>query len=223
MKLKGKTIKGIIFDLDGTLLDSTSIWKDVDIAFFGKRNIPMPEDYSDEIGHIGLDKAAEYTIKRFNLNEKKEDILKEWKDGVLDYYQNKVVLKPHAKEFLEYLKKENIPFCAATANDEDCYKSALVHNGIYDLFDFILEVNNFKNGKEKPDIFYACIEKLGCTKEEALVFEDLPMPIGTAKKAGIMTVAVYEASYDTKTEDTKKDISDIYIKDFDELRNYIKK
>lgn len=222
MKLNGKTIKGIIFDLDGTLLDSASIWKEVDKAFFGKRNIEMPSDYSDEIGHIGLDKAATYTIKRFNLNEKKEDILKEWKDGVLDYYQNKVVLKPHAKEFLEYLKKENIPFCAATANDEDCYKSALVHNGIYDLFDFILEVNHFKNGKEKPDIYYACIERLGCSKDEALIFEDLPMPIDTAKNAGIMTVAVYEASYNEDVEDLKKKEATFYIKDFKEMFVYIK-
>ena len=221
MKFLGKNIKGVIFDLDGTLLDSASIWKEVDKAFFGKRNIEMPADYGDAIGHIGLDKAATYTIKRFNLNEKKEDILKEWKDGVLDYYQNKVILKPHAKEFLEYLRKENIPFCAATANDEDCYKSALVNNGIYDYFDFIFEVNHFKSGKDKPDIYYACIEKLGCNIEEALLFEDLPMPINTAKKASIMTVAVKDDSYSEEIENEKRNLADYYITDFNELKKVI--
>mgnify|MGYP002624872323 CR=1 FL=1 len=221
MKVNGKLVRGIIFDLDGTILDSASIWKEVDEAFFRKRNIEMPIDYGEEIGHIGLDKAATYTINRFHLNEKKEDIIKEWKDGVLDYYAHKVTLKPHVKEFLLFLKNNNVPFCVATANDEDCYKSALINNGIYDLFDFILEVNNFKNGKDKPDIFYACIEKLGSTVSTTIVFEDLPLPLSTAKQANIMCVGVKDLSYNDDIESIKKELADIYIEDFDELYKYI--
>ena len=89
-------IKGIIFDLDGTILDSCSIWGDVDKEFFNKRGLEVPDDYGEAIGHIGLDKAADYTIERFNLKEKKEDIIKEWKSGVLDHYAHNVKLKPHA-------------------------------------------------------------------------------------------------------------------------------
>ena len=78
MKFKGNEIKACIFDLDGTLLDSCSIWKEVDERFFEKRGMQVPSDYSKEIGPLGLDKASEYTIKRFNLKEKKEDIINEW-------------------------------------------------------------------------------------------------------------------------------------------------
>ena len=215
MKIENKEIKGIIFDIDGTLIDSCSIWGEVDIRFFSKRNMEMPKDYQEAIGHIGLDKAAEYTIKRFNLNEKKDDIIKEWKNGVLELYANEVVLKPHVKEFLMLLKENNIPFCAATANDEDCYKKCLERNGIFDLFDFILEVNHFKDGKDKPTIYLEAAKKLGVDISNCMVFEDLLMALNTASKAGFITCAVYEQT--CKEEKEKLEIANFYIKDYQEL------
>ncbi|MBO4667128.1 MAG: HAD family phosphatase [Bacilli bacterium] len=210
-----ENIKGIIFDLDGTVLDSCSIWADVDKDFFEKRGLELPSDYGDAIGHIGLDKAADYTIERFNLKEKKEDIIKEWKSGVLEHYKNVVKLKPHAYEFIKSLKKRGIKFCAATANDEDCYKSALINNGIYDDFLFILEVGSIKKGKDSPDVYLECAKRMEVEVDSCAVFEDLLTPIKTAKKAGFLTVAVYEKS--CKDEEEKKKEADIYIKDFNEL------
>ena len=215
MVLLGRKIKGIIFDLDGTLLDSCSIWADVDRDFFHKRGLELPSDYGEAIGHIGLDKAADYTIERFNLNEKKEDIIKEWKSGVLDYYKYHVKLKPHAYEFIKMLKEEGIKFCAATANDEDCYKSALINNGIYDDFSFILEVSSIKSTKDKPDVYLAALKKLNVELSECAVFEDLLTPLKTAKNAGFLTVGVYEES--SKDEEEKEKIADIYIKDYNEI------
>lgn len=215
MKIDNLEIKGVIFDIDGTLIDSCGIWGEVDIRFFSKRNMEMPKDYQEAIGHIGLDKAAEYTIKRFNLNEKKEDIIKEWKNGVLELYANEVVLRPHVKEFLMLLKEHNIPFCAATANDEDCYKKCLERNGIYDLFDFILEVNHFKDGKDKPTIYLEAAKKLGVDISNCMVFEDLLMALNTASKAGFITCAVYEQT--CKEEKEKLEIANFYIKDYQEL------
>ena len=87
MKINGKEIKGIIFDLDGTLIDSCSIWHEVDHDFFAKRNMELPSGYAEAIGHMGLDKAAIYTINEYHLNEKKEDIINEWKNAVLDKYE----------------------------------------------------------------------------------------------------------------------------------------
>ena len=210
-------IKAIIFDLDGTLLDSCSIWSDVDYVFFKKRGMEVPSDYGEAIGHIGLDKAAIYTIERFNLNEKKEDIIREWKSGVLDHYKNQVKLKPHAYEFIKRIKKEGIIFCGATANDEDCYKSALINNGIYDDFSFILEVTNFKAGKDKPDVYLEACKRMGVEISECAVFEDLLTPLKTAKDAGFLTVAVYEET--SRDEEEKKGIADIYISDYNELMN----
>ena len=87
MKICGKKIKAVIFDLDGTLLDSSFIWGDIDREFFAKRNMKIPPTYSDEIAHIGLNEAAILTSQKYCPNEKPEDILQEWKQGSKKYYE----------------------------------------------------------------------------------------------------------------------------------------
>ncbi len=63
MKINNQDIKGVIFDLDGTLLDSCGIWHDIDVEFFKMHNLELPSDYSKEIAHLGLKNAAQYTKK----------------------------------------------------------------------------------------------------------------------------------------------------------------
>lgn len=214
MKIKSKEIKGVIFDIDGTLLDSCSVWKDVDDKFFKRRGLVQPDDYGEAIGHIGLSRAADYTIKRFNLNEKKEDIIKEWKESVILEYEQNIKAKDGAKEFLNYLKENGVKMCAATANDEDCYRSGLVSNGLIDYFDFILEVNSIKKGKDDPEIYFECIRRMGLEKDDVIVFEDLYTAIKCAKDAGFITCAVND---NNKEEEKKKKVADFYISSFKEL------
>ena len=65
-------LKGCIFDIDGTLADSMGIWGDIDRAFLEKRSIAMPDDYIDALNSMSFSQAAEYTIKRFSLDESPE-------------------------------------------------------------------------------------------------------------------------------------------------------
>ena len=215
MKLGDKLVQGVIFDLDGTLLDSCNIWIEVDHAFFKKRGLVLPDDYSKSIAHLGLDNAAKYTIERFHLDESKDAIIQEWKNMVLDEYKHKVKLKPGAREFLDYLKNNNVLICAATANDEDCYKTCLINNSIYDYFNFVLDVKGYPLGKDSPDIYIDAAKKLGVDISSCFVFEDILKGLTTAHNAGFNTVAIYEAT--CQDEKAKKQIADIYINDFNDL------
>ena len=97
--------KGAIFDMDGTLLDSMWVWKQIDIDFLGKRGFEVPDDYLEMITPMGYQRAAEYTIARFGLDEKPEDLIEEWYQMAAEAYAERVMLKPHVKEYLEALKQ----------------------------------------------------------------------------------------------------------------------
>ena len=216
MKLLNREIKLVIFDLDGTLLDSTYIWSDIDRDFFARRGLELPIDFFDQICHLGLTGAAKYTINKYHLNEKEEDIIKEWRDASIRYYRDIIQLKPHAKEFLEYLKNNDVILSLATVNDEMLYKPCLERLGIFKYFSLVKDVNSIKVGKESPKLYESINEHFNIKKENTAIFEDIVLGLKTAYDNGYLTIAVDDAA----TKDTyaeKKANSDYYIFDFLEL------
>ena len=209
-------MNGIIFDLDGTLFDSCSMWHNIDIDFFKKRGMELPLDYAKAIAHLGLKKAASYTKNRFNLPETEDEIIKEWNDAAIYEYTNNVTLKEYAKEYLEYLKSNNIKLGIATANSSEYYMPCFKRNNIDHLFDFICDVSQFKGSKESPEIYLFTANELGVSVNECVVFEDIPKALHTAYEAGFYTVAVDDLTQQILVDEKKK-YSHLYIKSYKEL------
>ena len=221
MKLLSKEFNAVIFDMDGTLIDSTSIWHEIDKAFFAKRNMELPSDYAQHIVHLGLTQAAIYTKETYHLKESTEDIMKEWHDMSIDMYRYNVPLKEGVLELLELLKKNGIKMAIATANDEPLYKPCIDRLGIGSYFTAIADVNTAKEGKQSAKIYLDLANKLGFKPENILVLEDMPTCIKTAFKSGFLTVAVYDhASKEYHQE--KKNNSILFINDFFELLEKLK-
>lgn len=216
MKIVGHEINGIIFDLDGTLFDSCGLWHQIDVDFFAKRGLLLPDDYAKSIAHLGLTKAATYTKTRFNLPESEEEIINEWNEAAIEMYTNHVNLKPYAKEYLEYLKRNGIKLAIATANSSDYYMPCLIRNNIEHYFDTIWDVSKFKGSKESPEIYIKAAKELGVEIKSCAVFEDIPTALKTAKNAGFITVAVDDASQKEYIEE-KKNNSHLFIQSFNEL------
>ena len=218
MKLLGHEIKAVIFDMDGTLIDSTGIWHEIDKAFFSKRNMELPSDYAQHIVHLGLKQAAAYTKETYHLDESIQDIMDEWHNMSIDMYRYNVPLKQHALELLKLFKENNIKMAIATANDEPLYRPCIERLGIGEYFDEIADVNTAKEGKQSAKIYLDLAKKMGAEPQNTLVLEDMPTCVKTANKSGFITVAVYDnasKAYDKE----KKDNSLLFINDFGELIN----
>ena len=210
-----KKFKGIIFDLDGTLVDSMGVWEQIDIDFLGKRGFEVPKDYLEKITPMGVDACAEYTINRFNLREEKEDIIKEWFDMAIDAYSNHVPVKSGVKEFLKYLKRHGVKMAIATASDKELVMPVLKNNGIIDYFDNITTVREAKRGKGFPDVYNIAAEKMGFSNEECAVFEDIAEGMKGARMGGYTTIGVYEKRNLVKKEKLVN-LCDLFIHDFKE-------
>lgn len=209
-------IKAVIFDLDGTLFDSCSMWNDVDRLFFKKRGMEVPKDFNKLIAPLGLTKAARFVKETYNIKESEEEIKKEWHDLAIFEYENNIELKEGAREYLEYLKKLNIKMCIATANSKEYYMPCLKRHKIEKYFDYLCDVEEFKGTKETPEIYLHIASKLNIDPSNIAVIEDIPEAIKSAKRGGFYVIAIDDES-EKKLREEKKYLADKFIYSFKEL------
>lgn len=211
-----KNIEGAVFDLDGTLLDSSWVWEKVDEKFLGDRGFQVPDDYVDEISPLGAERAAVYTIERFGLNEDKDDIVREWIEMAKKEYATEVVCKPYAKEFLEELHKLNIKMAVATSSDRELFMKTLEREGILKYFQKIVTVDEVERGKGYPDIYEEAARRIKVNPHKCLVFEDILAGVAGASLGEFNVVAVFDEKSKHNWEKIKS-ISKYSINDYKEL------
>lgn len=211
-----KNIEGAVFDLDGTLLDSSWVWEKVDEKFLGDRGFQVPDDYVDEISPLGAERATVYTIERFGLNEDKDDIVREWIEMAKKEYATEVVCKPYAKEFLEELQKLNIKMAVATSSDRELFMKTLEREGILKYFQKIVTVDEVERGKGYPDIYEEAARRIKVNPHKCLVFEDILAGVTGASLGEFNVVAVFDEKSKHNWEKIKS-ISKYSINDYKEL------
>lgn len=208
--------KGAIFDLDGTILDSTDVWLKVDMDFLDKRGLDKPLDYVEAISTMHLKEASVYTKERFNLPETPEEIVKEW-TLIAEYeFSNNVLLKKGAYELLQKLKDKGVKLGIATASTELLFVPSLKKNKIDSFFESTTTTYEVKKSKLYGDVYLLAAKKLGLEPSECVVFEDVFDGIKAAKQAGFTVYAVADKSNVHAREDIKE-IADKIIYDYTEL------
>lgn len=212
-----QAIKAAIFDLDGTLLDSMHVWGEVDAAFLSKRGIAVPDDYMQAMSVLHFEEAAHYTIRRFGLNERPEDIMDEWNRLAEEAYATRVALKPGAEAFLRRLYADGLLLGVATALPPQLYTACLTHLGVYSLFSAFASNDEVGCSKERPDVYLLAAERLGVLPRECVVFEDILPGICSAKGAGMRTVGVRDA-YAAHAEADIRAAADWFIESFEEYK-----
>lgn len=208
--------KAAIFDLDGTLIDSMGVWEKIDVEFLAKRGLTLPETYTQEVCSKNFPEAAAYTIALFGLKESAEDIIADWNRMAIDEYSRRIRLKPHAKEYLLFLKGRGVRLGTATALPRALYEPVLKHNGVYRLFDAFASVGEVSRGKESPELYLLAAERLGVAPGDCAAFEDVLRGIRGIKAAGMRPFGVYDR-YSEKDQEQIRQICERYIADFAEL------
>ena len=185
-------IKGLIFDLDGTLLDSMHCWENVDRSFLIENGINPPAGISDIVKKMTIQASANYFKTQFSLRQSCEDIINRIEEIVREQYYSSIPLKEGVYETINKLKSVGYRMCVATATYNRLASAALKRLGIIDCFEFILTCSDVGAGKDRPDIFIEAAKKMDCTESNALVVEDSLHCIETAAAAGFYTAAVYD-------------------------------
>lgn len=209
-------IGAVIFDLDGTLIDSMGIWNQIDIDYLKKHGFEKPKKLQEDICHLTFEETAKYFQSTFNIKDSVEKIMLDWHDMAFHSYCTNTPLKPGVKEFLELLHDLGIKIGLATSNTVSLLEASLKSNNIYHLFDAITTTSEVSRNKDFPDVYLLAAEKLSTSPQHCLVFEDLPVAICGAQKGGMKVVGVYD-KWNMDLWSKIQEIANYTIKDYTEL------
>lgn len=215
-------IKGVIFDVDGVLLNSMPVWENLGELYLNRRGIEAESGLGDILFTMSLEEAADYLINRYHLDSTPEQIIEGLSGEVRDFYENRVPLKEGVREYLSEFRERKIPMVIATSGDKKNAEAALRRLKVLSFFDAVFTCSEIGSGKNQPDIYHAAALHLDADPRDILVFEDAYHALLTASKAGFKTVGVYDRSNDRDLAQIWK-TADIYITEFTDFELFWKR
>ncbi|MBO4853744.1 MAG: HAD family phosphatase, partial [Oscillospiraceae bacterium] len=128
----------LIFDMDGTLINSNGIWRTVDETFLARRGLPYTREYYEGVAHTVFPKAAAFTKAYCRLTESEEEIMAEWMELAGDMYATSVDVKPGVLEYLRKCRDAGETMIVLTSSVPTHCRTALEHLDLLPHFDRIL-------------------------------------------------------------------------------------
>ena len=190
------TIKGAIFDMDGTLADSLFFWeyfwRSVGEKYFGDKDFKPAPEIDNAARTMIYKEAMDVFNERYKVEEKNEDFFAFAESGIDTFYRTQVKEKAGATAFLKYLKSNGVRMVLASATASHHIKTVMGVLGFDEYFDGVLSCADIGAGKDKPDIYLAAIEALGLPLGDIAVFEDSCVALETAAAIGLHTVGIYD-------------------------------
>ena len=212
-------IKGMIFDADGTLLDSMPIWDDLGARYLKELHIEAEPGLSEILFCMSLEESAAYMKRTYGLSQTEEEIRRGVLAKLEDFYVNEVQAKPGVDEFLRTLHERQVPMMIATSSSRHHIEEAMRRLCFLDYFAGIITCEEVGAGKSRPDIYLKCAEAMGLQPSCVCLFEDVIHAVRTANAAGFPTAGVYDAASAEDTADMKKECS-IWLYDFTDYGDF---
>ena len=218
---KGKKV--IIFDMDGTLIDSVGVWNKVDMELIKELGC------LEELNEIEIQQQRDNKLREFSKSENPyieycqflsskyssrltgEETLKKRYDIAQNYLKNEINYKDDVPELLKLLKEKNYTLVIASTTrrkNMDIYcneNNNIIHKAnIKDYFSIVYTREDAKEIKPNPEIYLRIVNELKARKDECLIFEDSLIGIDAANNAGIEAVAMYDKYSDMEREEIEK-------------------
>jgi beta-phosphoglucomutase family hydrolase len=205
-------IKGIIFDMDGVLIDSNSFhYNNWNSYFKRKFNLTLSkEEFASRLGASSRD-FTEYFLKKYNIKTSYDEMAPRIMK-LYDETRHMIKLKEGIKEKLAELKSK-YRIALATGANRQAAEYIVTNLGVADYFDYIIAGNEVREAKPNPEIFLKAAQELKLQPNECVVIEDAELGLKAAKSAGMFAISIP----DELTKNQDHSIADIKLKSIFEL------
>ena len=208
--------KTVIFDLDGTLIDSMGMWGQIDIDYLEMLNKPLPDDLQKRIEGMSFMETAYYFKETFEIEDSIETILKTWTRMAKHHYMNTINLKDGELELLNLYNSKSFKIGLATSNSNYLTEIILNRYDISRYFDTIITSDEISKGKPDPEIYHLALKNLNAQSHLTIAFEDTYAGVLASSNAGLYTIAV-EDNFSKKYKSDIEKVCNRYIESFQEI------
>ena len=215
-------IRGVIFDVDGVLLNSMPVWENLGEIYLERLGIEAEKGLGETLFAMSLEEGADYLIENYGLKQTPGEIIAGLNREVQDFYGRKVPLKEGVRGYLQEFRDRKIPMAIATSGDRANAETALKRLKVLSYFRAVFTCTEIGSSKSHPDIYYAAALQLDTDPSDTWVFEDALHAIRTAKKAGFRTAGVYDRASGRDLAQIR-DTADIYLPEFKDFDSFWKR
>ena len=213
-------IKGAIFDVDGTLIDSMEMWNECGARYLARLGIEARPGLAEQMAILPIHESGEYIRRHYPISLTAEEITDGLNRLAYDFYMNEAELKPHIPELLGALREAGIPMTVATASDAALVDKVLTRLKIRSFFDTVHDCRELGTDKKHPECFLRCAGLLGTPPSETWMFEDMLHAASTAHAAGLKVAGLFDRS-SAANEEKMREICDVYLKEEADFRAFL--
>ena len=207
---------GVIFDCDGTLIDSMAAWRALEEDLAARAGREFTREDADALTVRTIPECGEYIHEKFGLGESPQDVERAIDEFMFDFYSTRAELRPGVMAFIEGLAAQGVHMTVASSTPKPLLEAGLAHVGVTPYLEAIVSVDCVGKSKREPAVYDHARFIMGTELQFTWGFEDALYAVQTLKRASYPTVGVYDNDLAGTYEDLRAH-ADLAIRCFTEL------
>jgi beta-phosphoglucomutase-like phosphatase (HAD superfamily) len=213
-------VQGVVFDCDGTLLDSMGVWHVAEEQLASRAGIMLDRELIDKLASCSLPEVSSIFHTRFGLGSDSRDVEGMFEEIVVDFYAHQAQARPGALACVQTLFDQGIPCSVASSTPHDWLEVGLSHAGLLDLVCAVVSVDDVGRSKRYPDVYHRARELMGTSFDGTWVVEDSAYALRTLAVAGYHRIGIYDCDV-SGTYGQLLRCSDLVVRNFAELSRHL--
>lgn len=183
---------GVIFDCDGTLIDSMDAWRDLEGELGRRAGVELTSEDRQTLCTLNIPESAQYFHDRFGLGASGDEVVGMMDEIMLDFYGNRAVARPGALAFIEGLARHGVVMSVASSSPKPYLEAGLACAGIAPYLEAVVSVEDVHSNKRNPKVYDHTRDLMETPTPLTWGFEDAIYAVRTLARAGYGTVGVYD-------------------------------